>query len=118
MAEDIEYIKKYEQEQKKVSVLEQRLSLYQKDATFGGYYALNNIVNQQVKILNEFELNKEISLNPKEDKKYDRVKSIWEDLSKMITALNSLKTELKISGNEEKDSKDVPLIEQFAEKRS
>ena len=45
---------------KKVAALEQRLSLYENDAVYRGYYALNKIVNQQVDILNSFNLQSEI----------------------------------------------------------
>jgi hypothetical protein len=102
---------------KKIAVLEQRLSAYENDAVYRGYYALNKIVNQQVDVLNEFNLKSEISQNPKEDKKYDRVKNVWEGLKAMIIDLNALKTELRLTGNEERDNKKVPFIESVATKR-
>lgn len=110
--------KQLEQEKKKVSELEHRLSLYENDSVFKGYYALNKIVNQQIKRLNAFDLDTEISQNPKDDKVYDRTKAIWEGLKGMISDLNALKSELKISGNEDKDSKKVPFIETVATTRN
>ena len=103
--------------EKKIAVLEQKLALYEKDATYRGYYALNKIVNEQVDILNEFTIRTEIGNNPKEDKKYDRVQEIWTKIPAMITNLNALKIELRITGDESKDSRKVPFIEGIATKR-
>ena len=99
------------------TLLAHKLSLYEKDAVFRGYYALNKIVNQQVDILNDFNIKMEIGQNPKEDKQYDRVKAIWENLKTMIIDLNALKLELRITGSQEKDNKNVPFIERVAETR-
>lgn len=98
MEETIEYYKK------KVAVLEQRLAIYEKDSAYRGYYALNKMVNLHIDIINDFKLKDEIEKSPKDDKKYDRVKGLWEGLRGMITDTNALKTELSITGNEEKDT--------------
>ncbi len=114
MTEEEQKIKDLE---KKVIVLEQKVQRYEKDAVFRGYYALNNIVNQQIDILNGINLKTEIGSNPKEDKQYDRVKGIWEGLKGMIIDLNGLKADLKITGDETFDNKDVPFIETVAQTR-
>lgn len=103
--------------QAKVSILEKRLSWYEQDSTVRGFYALNKIVNQQIDILNDFNLKFEIIQNPKEDKKYDRVEGIWTKINTMITNLNQLKLDLRITGDEEKDKKKLGFIESLAEKR-
>lgn len=108
MAENIEKLKTENE------ALKQRLSLYEIDATFRGYYALNKIVNQQINRLQKFDIESEIGQNSKEDKIYDRTKAIWEGLKEMISDLNILKAELKISGDEDKDNKKVPFIESVA----
>lgn len=119
MAETIDELKKLlEAEKRKVAALEQKLSLYQKDATIRGYYVQNKVVNQQIDLLDNFNLDKEIKLNPKEDKFYDRAMSLSDNLPKTIAALNQLKIELKITGNEDRDKKNVPLAERFAETRN
>lgn len=108
-----------DEKDKKIASLEQRLSLYEKDATFRGYYALNKIVNQQIERLQKFNLETEITQNAKDDKTYDRTKNIWEGLKGMISDLVALKTELKISGDQDKDiNKKVPFIETVAEQRN
>jgi len=104
--------------QKRIEVLEQKLSLYETDATMRGFYSLNRIVNQQIDYLNSFNLKTEISSNPKEDKAYDRAKGLWEGLKGLISDLNSLKSELKITGDEDKDKKRLPFNDRIAENRS
>jgi hypothetical protein len=101
----------------KIWVLEQKIALYEKDASYRGYFALNKIVNQQVDILNDLNLSTEIKANPKEDKVYDRVKALWSDLKTLIKDLDELKTVLKIRDIEEKEDKRVPFIELVATKR-
>jgi hypothetical protein len=104
--------------QKKVDALEQQLRLYENDSIYRGYYVLNKVVNEQIDILKSMNLASEIGLNPKEDKKYDRIKAIWEGLKGMITDLNTLKVDLKITGDEHRDSKKVPFNDRIAENRS
>ena len=104
--------------EQKVSVLEKQLSLYQKDATIRGYYVQNKIINQQIDILENFDLNTEIKNNPKDDKYYDRAMKIKDGMPDDIIGLNKLKVELKITGNEDKDKKNVPLAERLAETRN
>lgn len=103
--------------QKRVEILEQRLQLYENDAVYRGYYVLNKVINEQIDILKSLNLESEIKKDPKEDKKYDRVKGIWEGLKGMLTDLNTLKSELKITGDEDKDKKKVPFLDTLATKR-
>jgi len=63
----------------------------------------------------EFRLKEEITKSPKDDKYYDRVKAVGEDLKEMILGLKNLKSELKIGDNETDD--DTPFIETIAETR-
>lgn len=88
---------------KQVDVLEKKLALYEKDATYRGFYALNRIVNQQVDYLNGFNLKEQISKSPKDDKEFDRANSIWKELKGLINNLNDLKSELRINDEEEKE---------------
>lgn len=101
-----------------VEKLEKENALYKKDATFRGYYVQNKIVNQQIDILEEFNLDEEIKKNPKDDKFYDRAMKLSEGMPDTIIGLNKLKVELKITGNEDKDKKNVPLAERLAETRN
>lgn len=98
--------------------LKKELALYKKDATYRGFYVQNKIANQQIDILENFDIETEIKKNPKDDKYFDRAKGLWEGMPDMISGLNKLKTELKITGNEDKDKKNVPLAERLAETRN
>jgi hypothetical protein len=102
---DQDFKKLYEDEKKKVSVLEQRLRLYEEDPERRGYFSLLRTLNQHVDILNKFDLDKEITSNSKEDKIYDRTKSLWEGLAPLIILVKSLKTELRITAEEEEKEK-------------
>lgn len=86
---------------KHVEVIEKKLALYEKDATYRAFYSLNRIVNQQVDYLNKFNLEKEIGQNPKDDKVYDRAKGLWESLKTITTDLRSLKSELGLNDEDE-----------------
>lgn len=90
-------------EQHKVKVLEQKLAVYEdEDLDKEGYFSLKLFVRQQIDIVKDFKLKEEIIKNPKDDKYYDRVNSLGEGLKKMITDLNALRQELKITPEEEK----------------
>lgn len=104
MADEIDYKKLYEQEQKKVSVLEQKLRLYQLPGEVRSFYAMQKMLNQQADFLDKFELEKEIKTFEKDNKVYDRASDIWEKLPGNISKVNALKSELSITGNEEKDT--------------
>lgn len=97
--------------QKKYNALEKKLTEAEKiikDPSKRGYYALCKIAYQQIEYLEDFNLQKEIGGNPKEDKVYDRVKGIWEGLKNMIMDCRSLKQELKITpDDDEKESKKI-----------
>ncbi len=83
---------------RQLEVVTEKLDLYENDGLEKeGYYALKSWVKQQIDIVKDFKLSEEITKNPKEDKYYDRVKALGEDLKKMITDLNLLRVELKIS---------------------
>ena len=101
---------------KKISVLEQKVALYEKDPYKRGYFSLQRMVNQQIDLMNEFNLRKEVDTDPKDSKKYDRVKGIWEGLKEMLLDLKTLKGEMKISSSDDLDD-GVPFIERVAETR-
>mgnify|MGYP003349616555 FL=1 len=67
------------------------------------YYAMQRILNQQAEFLNKFDLEYELKRYEKEDKVYDRASELWEKLPAAISKLALLKTEIGITGNEEKD---------------
>jgi hypothetical protein len=119
MEEEVDYKKLYEAERKKVSILEKENSLLTKDPFKRGYFSLARIVNQQIDILNQVDLKKEIGSNPKEDKQYDRIAGLWVGLKPMLINLKELKSEMKISPKDEDDNdNDIPFIETIAQSRN
>mgnify|MGYP007031198104 CR=1 FL=1 len=104
MAEIDDIKKELELEKKKVSVLEQKLRLYEAPAPARAYYVGQKMLNQQVDYLDKFELQKEIGVNPKEDKIYDRAMDLFEKLTGNASKLNNLRIELSLSGDEKKDT--------------
>lgn len=95
-------LKKLQQENE---ALKNKLSLFENDAVFKGYYALNRIVNAQADYLNRFDFGKEIAITTKDDKTYERANKVWDGLEGLLTSLNKLKVELGATGDEEKDTK-------------
>jgi hypothetical protein len=92
---------------KQIDVLQKKLALYEKDATYRAFYSLNRIVNQMVDYLNGFDLSAEIKANPKEDKIYDRAKGLWESLKTITSDLKALKTELGLNDEEEEKERKI-----------
>lgn len=86
---------------KKVSVLEQKLSLYENDPEKSGFFALRRILNQQVEYLRGFTIKDKIAGKASEDATYARSKDMWESLPKMISDVNNLKIELRINKDDE-----------------
>jgi hypothetical protein len=97
--------------EKKIKVLEQKLTEKEsiiKDQSKRGYYALNRMLFQQIEYLEGFNLKEQIGGNPKDDKIYERSKSIWEGMKDMILGCRILKQELKITPEE--DEKEMKKI--------
>lgn len=98
MAEIDDLNKQLEEERKKTRQ-------YQQPSDLRGFYAYNRIINAQVDILESFDLGKEIKAKvEKDDKYYDRVETIIEKLPLHLSKVNTLKSELGITGDEKKDT--------------
>lgn len=99
---------------RQVAELQERNSLFENDASKRGFYSLNRIVNQQIDFLNTFSIKSKISSDDKSDATmYKNAKDLWENLPKLIIALNQLRTDMKIDGDEEGDiPKIVPVTPQ------
>ncbi len=104
--------------EEKCARLEKENAGYKIPSEYRGFYAYNRIINCQVDILEEFDLKKEIKATVvKDDKFYDRVETIIEKLPIHLSKLNTLKSELGLTGNEAKDKEKIPFIESIATKR-
>lgn len=111
MAEIDDLKKENEQLKEKIASMEDNPEVH-------AFYALRKMLTQQTKRLNKFDLEKEISVNAKEDKMYERTMDIVVKMPKMISELTALKTELKITGNEEDDKRNKPFVDGIAKSRA
>ncbi len=86
-----------------IDELRKKLEQYEKDPEKRAYFALVRIVNMQVDYLNDFNIKTNIGGKASEDATFARTQGIWENLPKMISSLNDLKTILKIKKSDEQD---------------
>jgi len=73
-----------------------KLAIGEFDLAYKGYLSFVKIIEQQVEFLNDFSLKSNIDGKKAETAIYDRAESLWSNLPKMISSLNSLRSELKI----------------------
>lgn len=87
--------------------LKKELAFYKNDPEKRGYFAIIRIVNQQVDYLNDFNIKNHVGGKASEDATFSRTKDMWENLPKMISALNDLKVTLRISKKDEDEEKSI-----------
>lgn len=104
MGEEIDYKKLYEQEQKKVSVLERRLAAYEENGPAKLYYSLNRKSWEMADMLNAKNI-KDIPLEDPKDKTFERFRFIINDSTGIATAVEALGKTAGITNDEEKDIK-------------
>ena len=103
---------------KKVAVLEQRLSKYENHGGVRLYYSLNRKLNEIADVLNSVNIKDELSADGK-DKTFERLRALWTDAEKIVTATQSIATMLNLTNDEDKDNnKKIPFIETVAETRN
>lgn len=103
---------------KQISVLEQRLAKYENHGGVRLYYSLNRKLNEIADVLNSVNIKDELNADGK-DKTFERLRALWTDAEKIVTATQSISTMLKLTNDEEKDSnKKIPFIETVAETRT
>lgn len=79
------------------------LSLGEHDVAISGYIAYVNIVRQQVDHIKDFQIKSNIDGKKTETVLYDRTVAMWEKLPDMISRMNSLRAELKIDFDPDRD---------------
>lgn len=92
-----------EQLKKRVAQLEEKLGLSEHDPSVKGYSVLVKIIRDQNSYLENISVKSLITSEEKgKQSEFERAKGLWENLPKMIKAVNELKYELKIEPQEEK----------------
>lgn len=66
------------------------------DVASRGYKTIVRILEQQIEVLNEFDIKENIGIDAKVSPKYERAIKIYREMPEIITALNELKDKLGI----------------------
>lgn len=116
MPEEVpDYKKLYEQEQKKVVLLLEKISGYEGPSKAKLYYAINRQVSDLADMINSKSL-KNIDISDGADKSIDKMKIVWGAVKSLCEILPLLAQSAGITGNEQEDLK-TPFIESIAETR-
>lgn len=113
--EAVDYKKLYEQEQKKVSVLEQRVASFEDNGRSKMYYALNRNMNDLADMLNGINI-KTIAIDDPKDKTIERLKMIWASMTTLGETLAVFGQSSGVLKKGDVDDK-TPFIESIAETR-
>lgn len=106
---DIDYKKRCEESEKK-------LSLYENNGAAKMYFALNRKMNEIGDLFNAVSLNT-INLDDPKDKSFDRIFKLIEKSEVVANAAKSLKEFGGITGDETKDVNRKPFVDTIAIKR-
>ena len=104
-------------DQEKIAALEAENALYKKPGGIGLYYELNRIVNETVLLSRETPLKSMLSLDPKEDKTFERMQILIKNAKDHVIEMNDIKAKLGLTGDQETDESNLPFIERIATKR-
>ncbi len=88
---------------KKVSVLEQKLSVYESNGAAKLFYSLNRKMNEMADIMNDNKLS-DLNLEDPKDKTFERLKIIWNDSSNIALAVKALGETAGVTGDEMADT--------------
>lgn len=103
---------------KRVSVLEQLIAKYENHGGVRVYYSLNRKLNEIAEVLNSINIKDELISDGK-DKRFERIRALWQDADKIANAAQSLASMYKMTSDEEQDyKKKIPFIETVAETRT
>lgn len=98
-----------EQLKQKLAEYEKRMGIGQHDPVKEAYLVLVDILRQQTDFLKDFKIKSKISSDEKADTiTYKNAKDLWEGLPVQIKAVNNLKIDLKMDG-EEKKIEEIPV---------
>lgn len=90
---------------KKCEEYEKRMGIGEYDPAKEGYLVLVNILTQQNEFLKEFKIKSKISSDDKAIViEYKNAKDLWENLPGMIKNVSTLRVELKMDGEEKKNT--------------
>lgn len=92
---------------------EKRMGIGQHDPAKDGYLVLIKILRQQNEYLDQFSIKSKIASDDKSDvAAYKNAKDLWENLPKMISAVSTLRMELKMDGEDKSKNSQGPITPQ------
>jgi hypothetical protein len=104
MSETIEDLRKQNADLKRRNEkLEKENRWLRVDSTKRAFYSLNRVLNQQVDLLNDFEISENIQGKKAENAAFERMQSIWKGLADMQADLSRMRTDMKIDGEDVND---------------
>jgi hypothetical protein len=107
-----------EDKDKRIKELEEELSQYKPNGVVALYYELNRFVNNTVSIMRDQGLKNLLAVGKDEDpKKFERMMALIKNAKEHVSDMADIKSKLRLSGDEKKDTEDMPFIESFAETR-
>lgn len=98
-----------EQLKKEIAQLRKENRWLRVDSSKRSFFALNRIINQQVDLLNDFDIKENVTGKKSENAQFERTQSIWKELPKLISELNLLRVEMKIDGDDEVIDEEILL---------
>ena len=101
----------------KIEQLERENALFKLNGPVGLYYELNRIVNETVELSREKTLKSMLTLDPKEDKSFERMQALIKNAKEHVLDMQEIKEKCGLTGDKTKDEKSVPFIEQVANRR-
>lgn len=100
---EVNYKESYEDEKKKVSVLEQKLSSLGLQGKAKLYYSLNRNMADLSDMLDNIKM-KDVNLDDPKDKTMERLKMIWASVKPLVETISLLGESSGITGDEKKDT--------------
>lgn len=101
------------EQEKELEHYKKILGVGEHNPVLNAYKVYVNQLRQRVEYLGVFELKTKITKNPKEDFEYARAMDLIDSLPKMITSVNDLQVQLKVTYNpEDEKPKQLPTSPQ------
>ncbi len=93
-----------------------KIKVYEQNGLAKLYYSLNRKMNEAADVLNENDL-KNVRLNDKDDKSFERIVKILEASEKISVSATAIGKLAKVTGNEDEDVNNKPFVDSIAESR-
>ena len=103
--------------EEKIERLENENASYKVNGAVGLYYELNRLVNETIKYTRNTTISSLLTDGDKGDKKFERTMALIKNAKEHVIDLEEIKNKLGLTGDEQKDKKDIPFIETVATKR-